>query len=359
MPEQTYMVVDPRRDHSIRVPRPDLSASLGSPNACNQCHTDKSVEWSVRAVEEWYGSEREMHYGEALFAGRMGMPGAGRKLVALSLDESQPGLARATALALLSRYPGRSADDVIAAGLIDQDPLVRYGALRAIEGMDPYPRIERVVPVLSDTVKAIRVEAGRLLSPIPTTSLADERRYPISRAVEEYVEAERFNLDRPESHLNLGLLSTWRGQYDEAESAYQTALDIYPGQIQAFINLADLYRLQGREHDAERVLNEALEYVPEAATIHHALGLLLARTNRLPKALEKLERAARLRPDNARFAYVYAIGLHSAGDTLGALATLEQTLLKNPYDRDVLMALSTIRSERAPLTSNNELVRFH
>ena len=39
MPETTYMVVDPRRDHSMRIPRPDLSVMIGVPNACNQCHT--------------------------------------------------------------------------------------------------------------------------------------------------------------------------------------------------------------------------------------------------------------------------------------------------------------------------------
>ena len=38
MPERAYMVIDLRRDHSIRIPRPDLSASLGTPNACSGCH---------------------------------------------------------------------------------------------------------------------------------------------------------------------------------------------------------------------------------------------------------------------------------------------------------------------------------
>src|SRR5262249_6680361 len=38
MPTRTYMVIDVRRDHSFRVPRPDLSLKYGTPNACNQCH---------------------------------------------------------------------------------------------------------------------------------------------------------------------------------------------------------------------------------------------------------------------------------------------------------------------------------
>ena len=43
MPETTYMGVDPRRDHSMRIPRPDLSVVMGTPNACNQCHQDKDA----------------------------------------------------------------------------------------------------------------------------------------------------------------------------------------------------------------------------------------------------------------------------------------------------------------------------
>ena len=48
MPTKTYMVVDARRDHSIRVPRPDLSISLGTPNACSQCHGDRPARWARR-----------------------------------------------------------------------------------------------------------------------------------------------------------------------------------------------------------------------------------------------------------------------------------------------------------------------
>jgi predicted CXXCH cytochrome family protein len=55
MPPRTYMVVDARRDHSLRIPRPDLSMKLGTPNACNNCHTDKSAQWASNTVYKWYG----------------------------------------------------------------------------------------------------------------------------------------------------------------------------------------------------------------------------------------------------------------------------------------------------------------
>src|SRR5262249_20419326 len=42
MPAKTYMGIDQRRDHSFRIPRPDLTVSIGVPNTCNQCHSDRS-----------------------------------------------------------------------------------------------------------------------------------------------------------------------------------------------------------------------------------------------------------------------------------------------------------------------------
>ena len=57
MPTTTYMVVDPRHDHSLRVPRPDLSVKLGTPNACNGCHTNRDARWAAAQVKQWYGHE--------------------------------------------------------------------------------------------------------------------------------------------------------------------------------------------------------------------------------------------------------------------------------------------------------------
>ena len=59
MPERTYMVVDKRHDHSFRIPRPDLSVTLGTPNACNDCHTDKPADWAAAAIARWHGPDRK------------------------------------------------------------------------------------------------------------------------------------------------------------------------------------------------------------------------------------------------------------------------------------------------------------
>jgi len=61
MRSQNLMVIDGRRDHSFRIPRPDLSLSIGTPNACNDCHSEQSPRWAQNAVQKWYGDA--LHQG--------------------------------------------------------------------------------------------------------------------------------------------------------------------------------------------------------------------------------------------------------------------------------------------------------
>ena len=351
MPSQTYMVVDPRRDHSFRIPRPDLSVKLGTPNACTQCHTDESVPWAAQAVETWYGPQRrqESHYGEALHAGRAGAPEAEPALVQLARDPAQPGIARASALTLLAGYTSASALQAIQDGLRDDDPMARFAALRTLDVAEPTLRLRLAAPLLADSIRTVRIEAARVLAPLPAHNLTTTQQALIDQGVEEYVAAERFNEDRPETHLNLGLLYAGRGRFAEAESAYRTAIRLEASTIQAHVNLADLYRSQGRDDDGERVLREALTIAPEAAEVHHALGLLLVRRQRLPEALAALEQAASLLPENARFSYVYGVALHSTGDTDQALVVLERASVRHPDNRDLLTALATIHRDNGSL----------
>ena len=58
MPERVDMVIDRWHDHSLRVPRPDVSAKFGTPNACNDCHADKSAQWAGTAFE--IGTDRSV-----------------------------------------------------------------------------------------------------------------------------------------------------------------------------------------------------------------------------------------------------------------------------------------------------------
>jgi predicted CXXCH cytochrome family protein len=341
MATKTYMIVDDRRDHSIRVPRPDLSVSMGTPNACNQCHRDRSTDWAASTVAKWYpnGRQNAPHYGTALQAGRVGGPDAERQLDALILDLDQPGIARASALTLLPGFVSSASAPAIAAAVADPDPLVRAAVPRAMSANASPATIQAALSLLRDPVRAARIEAARALSGMPQQAMSPEQRRDFALAFKELVAAESLNADRPEAHLNLGLLNTRQGQPAGAETEYRTALRLDPNFVPALMNLADLDRMRGMDAQGADLLRKAMSLEPENADVTHALGLFLVRQHNYAEALPLLRRATELAPDVVRYGYVYAIALNSTGSSEQSRTLLEQIHRQHPADRNVLIAL--------------------
>ena len=332
MPAATYMVVDPRRDHSLRVPRPDLSVALGVPNPCNGCHADRTAAWAAGQVERWYGHVPSglQQFADALAAGARGEPGADHALAALIADRRQPAIARATAIDRLGLAPQTL--PVVRDALGDPDALVRRAAVHALADLDPRPRADLVAPLLDDPVRAVRIDAATALAGTPVHGAS------LERATAELVAAQQLGGDRPESHTTLATLYARQHHADRAEVELVRALAIDPAFAPAAINLADLYRALGRDAAGETVLREALAHVPGDAAMLHALGLVLVREHRTDDAIASLGAAARLGADNPRYGYVYAVALHDASRRDEALRELDTVVRRHPYDRDALSA---------------------
>jgi Flp pilus assembly protein TadD len=342
MPARDYMVVDARRDHSFRVPRPDLTSKLGAPNACNGCHADRSVAWSEHAIEAWYPGGRwtQHHYGEVLDAGRRGLPGAELQLARLAGDAGKPGIVRATAMELLADYLSPASLPALERALQDPDGMVRAAALDASAALPPADRLRLVQPLLRDTLRGVRIEAASALA-ADASGLPSAERPAFDAAVAEYRAAQMSNADRPESHSNLGALDARLGDRTAARREYETGLKIGPWFTELYVNLADLLREEGDDAGGERVLRRGLAVAVNKAELHHALGLNLARQKRTGEAVAELKRSVDLSPGDARYAYVYGVALLSSGKPDPALAVFESALAKRPADRDLLVALAT------------------
>lgn len=357
MAATTYMVVDPRRDHSLRVPRPDLTVKLGTPNACNECHRESTAQWSADWVARWYGPQRrrEAHYGEAIDAGRRAAPGAARGLVALADSLAYPPIVRATALELLARFPGATADDLLRRALGDADPLVRRAAMAAWQPGSEERLVATLTPLLADPVRAIRIEAARRVAP-QGVRLEPSARAAFERAIAEFESVQRENLDRPEAWTNLGNLYRDRGDAARAERAFRGALERDARFVPAWINLADLNRELQRDRDAEAVLREGLRAVPGAPALRHALGLTLVRLGSKSAALTELAAAHRAAASEPRYAYVYAAALQDVGRRAEALRVLSEAAGRGG-DRDVLLALAVARNEAGDEAGAREALR--
>jgi tetratricopeptide (TPR) repeat protein len=343
MPTTTYMVVDPRHDHSFRIPRPDRTVALGVPNACNGCHAKQSAQWAAAAIAKWFPEPKPgfQAFAEGLHAADRGAPGAQGALIRIAEDRGQSGIARASALQRLGRYLDPVTLPVAANALNDPDPMVRAAAAGALAGADPATRARLLARMVDDPVREVRMEAARALAGEPEGQLAPEARARFERALDEYVAAQRFNADRPEGQAALGSLYAVRGRDAEAAAAYRKALELDPAFVPAALNLADLQRSLAREEEAERTIRAALARAPQSAPAHHALGLSLVRQKRTQEALAALALAAKLAPEDPRFAYVYAVALHDSGKRAEAMKALGAALERHPYDRELLFAAAT------------------
>ena len=347
MPVRTYMIVDQRHDHSFRVPRPDISVELGTPNACNDCHLDKTPEWSAAAIERWHGPNRKgfQNYAAAFHSAWNDQSDAAKLLAVVASDSNVPAIARASALGELSSRVTPTPPGLARTAITDHDPMVRIGALDMLQELPVEQRWSIASSLLSDPIRGVRIRTASLLADVPPSRLSENDRGRFDRAAEEFIAAQRFNADRPEARTTLGAFYARRGRNNEAELEYKAALRLSPQFTGAAINLVDLYRQTGREDDGEKVLRSAIGITPNDAGLHHALGLSLVRLKRLDDALVELGRAAELDRNNARYAYVYGVALHSAGRLQEAIAQLKESQARHPDNRDIVMAIVSFSRE--------------
>lgn len=344
MPAKNYMIVQPRPDHSMRIPRPDLSVTLGTPNACNQCHADKTSQWAADAVTKWYGTpKRPPHYGEVFSAARRGAPQAAQALAALAADAAQPAIVRATALDMLR---GPIGIDERVAATRDTDAELRAAAAASLEDVDASLRVPTLAPLLKDPVRAVRIAAARSLAALPHAQFDAPTRQAFDAALAEYVAAQKVALDMPGPNLNLAVLYARTGRDAESEAAYRAALKIDPDFTPARANLAQFYAERGRLPDAEQVLREGLQRQPGIGELQYSLGLLLAEQQRLPEAADALEQAARLLPRRARAHYNLGLARQQLGQAKPAEAAFRKARELEPSDPAIAYALAVFYAQQ-------------
>ncbi len=341
MPARNYMVVDTRRDHSFRIPRPDLTIKIGTPNACNGCHKDKTPKWAAEAVAKWYGPNRrqESHYGEVIAAGRARKPEAAAQLMALVRDKNIPAIVRATALDLMQSY-GPEVNQVMVDATKDPEPLVRVTAVDGLDRLTDDEKISVVTPLLSDPIRAVRIQAARVLTSAPFERLEAARRREFDSALAEYKLAQIYNADIPSGNLNLAVVETNLKQFDSAIEHYKKAIRLDPTFLPARVNLGNLYNQLGRNAEAETEFREAIARSPNNGELHYSLGLLLAEEKRLDESSAELARAAALLPDHSRVLYNYALVLQQSNKSKEAEAVLLKGYKLNSQDLDLLNALA-------------------
>ena len=346
MPAKNYMVVDGRRDHSLRIPRPDVAKKIGTPDACTNCHQDKDIDWATEAFfERWGKGPRNAHYGEILASARANDPGSLDQLIALASDLDRPGIVRATAVEELGFQAGDPrVFRTLAERLKDSDPAVRKTALASLL---PFPPAQRVVwagPLLSDPVRSVRTEAARILAgAVPQLTVAQKTAFDV--AAKEFVTRQNAILDRAAGHMGLGLFYTDTGDIEKALAAYRDAKRIEPEFVPARINLAELLFQLNRPKEAEKEFRGAVEAaaLPEnEGQARDALARFLIRLKRHAEGIEELKKATKLMPSHAATQYFYGVALNSIKQVDEALYYLKRATDLDPNNLEYLTGAAAI-----------------
>jgi pentatricopeptide repeat protein len=353
------MVIDYRADHSLRVPRPDLSESLGVPNSCSQsgCHADQPLEWVVDAYTNWYGDARTPHYGSVLAAARSGDPNAQDDLIALADDPQTATIVRATALRALAAYPSEHVLPVMQRALADDEALLRHTAVDVLAMDSPEAFAAALAPKLFDPVRAVRMRAAAQLAGIPREYLTGEQSAALDRELKAYVTAMRSMLDFASSGLNLGNLYEAQGDPEAAEEYYRKAIEVDDLFFPAKMNLAVLLSRKGQDEEAGSLLREVLADYPEQHDAAYSLALLLVASGRREEALQYLDQAAEGLPDRSRIHYNRGLLLVQMGRDADAEAALRTALRIEPESIDYLYALIDFCARRGRLEEALELAR--
>jgi predicted CXXCH cytochrome family protein len=127
MPEVVYGIQTIHKTHQIADPQPHLTASRGLPNACNQCHLDKSVNWAIQKTRELWPEKYSTT--TASKDAQFDRPEGERALFA------GDALTRALTADALSRRADKNwaAPLLIEAFMNDNYPIVRYFAANGLD----------------------------------------------------------------------------------------------------------------------------------------------------------------------------------------------------------------------------------
>ncbi len=269
MIERDYMGIDGRRDHSFRVPRPDLSVTLRTPNACSDCHADQTAAWAAEAVATWYpnGRHTEPHFAQTLAPARQNPEAQVEDLLEIAAHANLPGIVRASALDLLAQVGTAEIADQTETFLSDPDPTVRAAAVPPQRSSDASTAISRLAALLSDPRRTVRMAAAREFLGLQVPSLPQDANQSLGQAMREWQDAVMAKADFPESQLVIGGMGLTTRQFGAALRAFEAAVRMDPQLIEAWTMMVRIHSAFGNREAALATVNAAIAANPSEISL--------------------------------------------------------------------------------------------
>lgn len=274
MIERVYMGIDGRRDHSFRVPRPDLTPETGAPNACNDCHEEKSATWAADTIAQWYPDSRYRgpHFSQVFAPARQNPAGQVEGLIGIVEHGALPGIVRASALDLLAQATTPEIAARMVPALSDPDPLVRAAAVPLQRAAGQTDILGRIVDLLSDPVRSVRIAAAREFLALRIAHMPDSYTKALNSAMTEWQRALYANADFPEIQMVMAGIGLTTRNMPAALGAFGEAVEMDPQLVQAWTMMVRIHAALGDREAALDTVNRAIAANPDDVS----LGLLRA-----------------------------------------------------------------------------------
>ena len=358
MPKITVMVVDPRSDHSLRIPRPDLSVKTGATNACNNCHKDKTNEWALENFNLWYGNKYDTisHYGIAFNKVRTNKPDAQSDLNKVINNKNINHIVLGTAIKYQNYNNNPLAFENLKMALASQSPLVRRSALESLQNLPAQHQLKWALPLANDSIYGVRHMANSLLYNVPTKDLSSEHKEIIKKAKKEYIQQLLYWQDRAFGLARLGMAAVNLQKPEQADSYYKKAMALDSLDLITQLNYADFKRMQGENEECIKILKNIIKINNKFSTAYQALAFAYIRIGDKQKALNTFKTAKNIVKTDPQNYYYYALMQNDNGNSNAAITTITSALKRFENNEQLLTLAYSIHQSQGKSKKAEEIL---
>ncbi len=340
-----YMGNDFRRDHSFRIPRPDLSLKYNTPNACTQCHQDKSNQWAWEQFKTQHGVPDYTHFSDLLAPGLTGAENGMTALQTLAKDTVYPEIARASAVSAMGNYVTPESIDDLLQFLNDDSSLVKSASIDVLNEINTTDYVNYFLPLLKDSKRSVRVKAFYAMSALDEIQIPKEYKDAYNIVRNEFETYLNTNADFVGGRIKRANYYFKKGNIQRAIKGYEHALVIDNINNIARTNLANLYYNNKQFTEAENAFKTIIEQEPEYGPTYYSYSLLLAELNRTQDAIEIIKKAIQYMPENIRCYYNLSLLYDKVNNFKDAEKTLINGLKIDSENESLLYTLAYIYSK--------------
>ncbi|MBC3759226.1 tetratricopeptide repeat protein [Hyunsoonleella sp. SJ7] len=357
MTGKIYMGNDYRRDHSFRIPRPDLSLKYGTPNACVQCHTDKDDKWAWENYKKTHGVPKQKHFSDLLAPALTGDPHGLEKLMELSKDTIYPEIARASAVRAMSGYVTQESINELLRFLDDESALVRGATIDAFNDLNTTDYVNSFLPLLKDEKRSVRTKAFLAIASLNELQIPEDYKDAYRKVQKEFNTHLRVTGDFSGGRAKKATYYLKKGDVANAIKWFEKALEIDDLNNMIRTNLANLYYRNNQTAEAEAAFKTIIQQEPDFAQTYYSYALLLAELNRTEEAIKQMELAIGHMPENVRFYYNLSLLYDKVNDLKKAEDTAVKGLKIAPNNESLLYVLAYIYQKGGEISKAKNIAR--